>query len=209
MKKIGNFYIYLTALHFLLLMFGFSCTQKKQGPDQDSLTNSSQAPEISGTSIYNLDLTLFDQYGKKIKWSSLRGKTTVLSMIFTNCTYACPMIVEEMNTLKNSIDDPKNNVQYILISFDSKNDTPEKLLRFSKEKSLNKSWTLLTGNEESIKSLAMALDIKYNKLAEGGFDHSNTIVVLNSQGDIAGRSDELRKGSKELLSVISQLIKEQ
>jgi len=177
-------YIFFTLATTLLYC---SCSIKNE-KDQSKTFNSSV--NLPSSSIYNLDINLYDQNGKTIKWESLKGKLSVISMIFTSCKNACPMIVENLKNIQKEIHENVTDVQFILISFDP-NDTPSHLLKFSKENGLDTNWTLLTGKEQDIRSLSMLLDITYQKVSNENFSHSNAIIILDPLGNIIERSNNI------------------
>ena len=49
-------------------------------------------------------------------------------MFFTHCEYACPIIVNDMRKLQAALpEDVRGKVDFLLVSFDAKRDTPETL----------------------------------------------------------------------------------
>ena len=73
--------------------------------------------------------------------------------------------------------------KYILVSIDPVRDTPNNLKKYAEKQGLKSpTWTLLTGNSDSVLELAAVLGVKFKKLKAGGYNHSNIIHFLNKDG---------------------------
>jgi protein SCO1 len=144
------------------------------------------AGEISEFSIYQLGSDWVNQSGESIKLEDFRGKKVVMTMFFASCTYACPILIEDMKRIDTQIPaGEREEYKFVLISIDPERDTPAKLNEFAKMKALdNNKWTLLTGSEESILELAALIGFKYKKENDGQYSHSNIINILSEEGEI-------------------------
>lgn len=114
---------------------------------------------ISGASVYQIDSKWTDQYGAKVSLNHFSGKPLVLSMAYTSCKSACPILVSDMKRIEQALPaNLKGKVQFALFSFDPKNDTPDALKAYAKLHGLDLSvWTLLTSNGAQAKSGAVHL----------------------------------------------------
>ena len=74
------------------------------------------------------DATFLDINGEKIKLSQWDGKFKFISFIFSRCPMPnfCPAVIMKNQYLANQFID-NNNIEFIIISFDYKYDTPEVL----------------------------------------------------------------------------------
>ena len=142
--------------------------------------------EISDNSIYQLNSQWTNQEGEQVILKSFAGKPVVLTMFFANCTYACPLLVNDMQRMENSIlANKRKDYRFILVSIDPERDTPPKLKIYAKERGLDLSrWTLLTGKSDGIMELAALTGFKYKKDDRGNYSHSNIITLLNEKGEI-------------------------
>jgi len=147
----------------------------------------------SDNSIYQLESDLpagkagwTNQYGKKFALGELKGKQVVLIMFFANCTYACPILVNDMKRIEASIPREKlSSYKFVLVSIDPERDTPESLNEFGKRNNLDiKRWRLLSGTKDDVMELAALIGFKYKKDDKGDFSHSNLITFLNEKGEI-------------------------
>jgi protein SCO1 len=179
-----------------------SCCAK----DNAMTTSSMIAGHLLGASIYQLPGSWTDQNNRIVSLYKLKGKIQVVAMIFTHCGYACPRIVEEMKAIEDSLPEAdKSQVNYVLVSFDPERDTPSALLQFAIQKQLNNRWELLHGDADQVRELSMLLDVKYQKLSDGNYSHSNTVAVLDKQGDVVRHFDGLVGNTGSAVSTIHQL----
>lgn len=142
---------------------------------------------LPDTSLYLLDSEWQDQANTARTLSDFRGEIVVTAMVFTNCEYACPRIMVDLKAIEEQIPaDQLSKVRWLLVSMDSDRDTPEVLNAYAKTNKLDTSrWTLLHGDDFSVRGIAAALGVRYKKDANGNFAHSNLITVLDREGRIA------------------------
>lgn len=144
------------------------------------------AQNVPQDSIYQLPSSWIDQDGNKRLLSSYSGKKQIISLIYTHCLHTCPTIVSTMQAIEHKLsDDEKNDVGFILVSLTPGSDTPAVMRDFAQKRQLSlNNWSLLSGSAEDVRSLAMVLDIKYQKVADNEVNHSNLITALDKQGRI-------------------------
>lgn len=137
----------------------------------------------------------------------LSGKVQLVAMIFTHCGYTCPKMVDNMKKIEKEL--PKNlkdKVAFALITFDTERDTPEQLNQYANLKHLDQSWTLLHGESNQVRILSMLLQLQYNQLPDGKFNHSNIITILDEKGIIAEQLEGLDPGIDKAKMLIAQLL---
>lgn len=165
------------------------------------------AGDASENSIYQLDSKWKTESGKEISLSELSGKPQIMAMIFTSCTYACPIIVNDIKKIEAGI--PKQNldkVNFLLVSIDPERDTPEALMLFAKKQKLNMSrWKLLTADDSSVSELAAVMGFKYKKEKDGSFSHSNIISVLDKKGVITFQHFGLNEDITDVIEAFNKL----
>ena len=156
-------------------------------------------------SLYLLDSKWTSDVGKTVPLSVLRGRPQVLAMFFSHCEYACPILVNDMRKLEAALPrDVLAKVDFVLVSFDTKRDTPEVLAAFRKKEKLPAaSWTLLRGEADDVRELAALLGINYAQDARGQFAHSNVITLLNAEGEIAFQQNGLNQNPAALIAAVS------
>lgn len=167
------------------------------------------ATDISESSIFNLASEWKTEENKTIHLEDLRGKTLVMVMIYTTCKAACPRLVADMRNIEAKIPKVYNeDLQYVLISIDPKNDTPERLKAFAKENFMDdEHWTFLQGTEESVREFANVLAVKYKQISPLDFSHSNIISVFNPEGELVHQQEGLGVDNKETVASILETVK--
>jgi protein SCO1/2 len=109
---------------------------------------------------------------------------------------------------KKLSDQEKGDVEFTLFSFDSKRDTPAHMKAYMEKRDMNsKYWQLLSAADSDVRNLAAALGIKYKKLKNGDFDHSNIIFIIDSQGLVKYQQVGLNQDPEQSLVAIRQLLK--
>lgn len=164
----------------------------------------------SGMSIYQLERPWTDQSGDTVYLEDLAGEVVVSAMIYTSCDVACPRIVSDLKRIEGwaAGESLEDDVHFLLVSFDPKIDTPEKLRQFASESGLDaEKWTLLHGNDDQILELAAVLNVKYKRTNDVHFAHSNILHVLNQQGELVyqkeGFDTDLSKVEAAILKLVS------
>jgi protein SCO1/2 len=192
-------------IFFATVVFGCSDSGSESAFIGD-MPKSAVAPvgTISSESIYQLPDTFETQDNKKITLSSFAGKPTVVGMIFTHCTYACPRLTADIKDIEDKIKSEKGDVNYLLISFDSERDLPDQLKKFANDHDLDKNWTLLHGSENAVRTLSVLLNVQFQKDAEGNFSHSNIISVLDKNGVLIFQKEGIDADPTETISAIKQ-----
>ena len=156
-------------------------------------------------SLYQLESTWTSDIGRKVKLSVLRGRPQILTLFFSHCEYACPILVNEMKKLETAL--PKDvlaKTDFLLVSFDTKRDTPEALAAFRKKEKLPfASWTLLRGEADDVREFAALLGVNYAADSRGQFAHSNLITLLNAEGEIAFQQAGLGQNTAALIAAIT------
>jgi protein SCO1/2 len=149
---------------------------------------------LSARSIYQLDATWTDDAGQSFSLSQLRGRPVVLTMFFASCEGACPILVAQMQRIRNALPAAvRAETRFVLVCFDAARDTPAALRAYRDRLGLSdQDWTLLHGEPADIQELAMVLGVSYKQDAGGQFAHSNVITVLNRQGEIAHQRNGLQ-----------------
>ncbi|MBY4675617.1 SCO family protein [Marinobacterium sp. CAU 1594] len=157
--------------------------------------------ELPDNSLYLLDSHWQDESAQHFMLPQLQGKRQVVAMIYTNCLHVCPALVADLQLMEKALPaDWQDKVGFVLVSLTPEQDSAEVLRQFADKRGLDLSrWELLRGSAEDVRSLAMALDIKYKKIANGEMAHSNKFVVLDEQGRILFSETGLPEGPEAMV----------
>ncbi|MEW6157170.1 MAG: SCO family protein [Verrucomicrobiota bacterium] len=162
------------------------------------------AAAFSDQSLYLLDSTWTNDAGHAVRLSNFQGRVQVLTMFFANCSYACPILVHDMQRIEDALPaEIRSKVQFVLVSFDTERDTPSTLKKYRELRQLpGESWSLLTGKPDDVLELAALLGVNFKQEASGQFAHSNIITILNGKGEIVHQQiglNEDRQASVEAI----------
>lgn len=183
-------------------------TKEEECCKKETSANVSISNEISDESLFNITSDWKTQDNKSIKIQSFQGKIVIAAMVFTHCEGACPRIVADIQRIEKSFTPEElKNIQFLLISMDPERDTPERCTEFAKEYKLNPNWTLISSNDDATIEMANVLNVKVKKLSGGGFDHSNTIHIIDQQGLISFQQNGLEQEPEGSIESVRNLLK--
>ncbi len=190
MKKIILFFIAITL---------FGCKKT---------TTETKNNAISQESIYNLSSKWKTQDNKTIELKDLKGKVTVMVMIYTSCKAACPRLVADMRDIESKMPKDKlSDLNFVLVSIDPEVDTPERLKTFAKANFMDAPhWTFLQGTKSTVQEFANVLAVKYKQIAPMDFSHSNIISVFNRDGELIHQQEGLGVNNKETVDKIIETV---
>ena len=151
------------------------------------------AKALPSDSVYQLSAPMVDQSGRALAWRDLRGRPRVVSMFYSSCPYICPLIVDSGKAIERAMT-PKEQARLgiTLISLDPKRDTPQVLAALAAKRKLDPArWSLLRPADRDVRAIAGLLDIRYRALADGEFNHSSVLILLDADGRILARTEQL------------------
>ena len=154
------------------------------------------APALPGDSIYQLPLPLTDSNGQTRDWRTLRVKPHLVSMFYTSCQYICPLIVESGKAVERQLTPAQQKkLGVVLISMDPARDDPAALKKVAEQRKLDTTrWTLASPPAGEVRAVAGVLGIRYRLLADGEFNHSSALILVDANGRILARTEKI--GSK-------------
>lgn len=144
-------------------------------------------------SLHDLSLDLVDQNGKPIALHDFASEPVIISMFYSGCPYACPMLISKIQGAERQLDPQvRSRVQVVMVSFDSEHDTPAVLQQVAVQHHVDGTrWHLAHASDADVRTLAAVLGIRYQKLPDGAFSHSSVITVLDARGVARFRDDDL------------------
>ena len=144
-------------------------------------------------SVYQLPLKLTDQHGRAADWRTHRGTPQVVAMFYTSCQFTCPLVVNSGKAVEHALTPGERaRLGILLVSMDPERDTPAKLLSVVKQRKLDTTrWSLVSPRAEDVRSVAGLLDVRYRQLANGDFNHTSGLLLLDREGRIAARTDKI------------------
>ena len=164
---------------------------------------------LPSDSVYQLPLVLIDQDGKGFDWRTRRGEPQLVTMFYTACPYMCPLIVDAGKSIEKALTPAqRDGLQLLFISMDPGNDTPAALMgQVTKRKLDTARWTLASPQEKDVASAAGVLGVRYRKLANGDFNHTGELILLDRDGRIVARTEKIgSKADPEFLAAVQEAI---
>jgi protein SCO1 len=160
-------------------------------------------------SVYQLPLMLTDQSGRVVDWRARRGKPQLVSMFYTSCQYICPLIVDSGKAIERQLTPAEQQrIGILLISMDPARDTPAALKAVVDKRKLDLSrWTLASPAKQDVRAVAGVLGIRYRALADGEFNHTSALVLLDADGRILARTEQVgAKPDPEFLATVKRAV---
>ena len=167
------------------------------------------AKPLPGNSVYQLNATLIDASGRSRTWAEFRGKPRIATMFYSSCPYMCPLIIESGKAIDKSLTSAERaQLGVVMVSLDPKRDSPAVLTTLVKKRGIDTTrWTLLRPDPKDLRSLAAVLGVKYRALANGEFNHTSVLVLLDEDGRILARTETIgSKPDPEFLVAVRQAI---
>jgi protein SCO1/2 len=151
------------------------------------------APSIPGDSVYRFDATLSDQTGTPFHLGERRGRPLLVAMFYTSCRYVCPLIIDSAKGVTQGLSETERaRLNILLVSLDpARDDTAALRSVFDKRKLDATHWTLARTSENDVRMLAALLGVRYRALADGEFNHTSALVLLDSDGRRLASSEAL------------------
>jgi protein SCO1/2 len=128
-----------------------------------------------------------DQHGERLTSDDMRGNLTFYTFMHTSCEEPCPNPVEGLKTIESVVEALETDtlpVEYVAISFDPENDTPERLAQFAESHGVDtERWHFVTGDERQLKNVIGAgFGVYYEQADDGTFKFDPRIVFVDGWG---------------------------
>ena len=155
---------------------------------------SSAAPApLPRDSVYQADIPLLNDRAERFAWRDQRGQPHIVSMFYTSCKFTCPLLVDGAKAVQASLaPDQRARLHVTFISFDPARDTTRALAQLRVDRALDRSqWTLARPEPADVRTVAALLGVRYRALADGDFNHTSVLVLLDADGRIVARTERI------------------
>jgi protein SCO1 len=132
---------------------------------------------------------LEDADGRAVSLDDLRGKVVVLHFVYTSCPDVCPLHAERIAEIQAMINQTpmRELVQFVTITTDPANDTPEVLRKYGPAHGLDAvNWLFLTSGpsrpEDATRNLAERFGHKFTRAEDGYQIHGVVTHVIDREG---------------------------
>lgn len=158
-------------------------------------------------SLHQLESKWIDESGKQVALKDFKGEPFLLSMAYTRCKASCPLIVDDLLSITEGLPKTEQKIKVVLASFDSNHETPETMKKYREKRKLPANWVLLKSDSDTVIELAAVLGVKFKKLTDGEYIHSNSIFLVSDQGVIVAQKDGLKTKNKTFVGQIVEQLK--
>ncbi|HKJ34465.1 MAG TPA: SCO family protein [Balneolales bacterium] len=153
---------------------------------------------------------LLDQDNHPINFKSFRGMPIIMTFFYTRCPLPnyCPLMSKNLQYIQPILKKKYGNHFHLFsISFDTRNDTPATLKKYSENYTNDlKTWSFVTGTPKAIGKLTAAFGVFYEYGGKRITHNLRTVVV-----DPEGRVFKIFRGNswspKELVKAVDQIMK--
>ena len=151
------------------------------------------ARPLPGNSVYLLPVTLTDASARPFAWQQLRGKPRIATMFYSSCPFMCPLIIESSKGVDHALSPAERaKLGYVFVSMDPKRDSPKALTALAKKRGIDLNrWDLLQPQPRDVRLIAGVLDVRYRALANGEFNHTSVLILLDAEGRIVARTESI------------------
>ncbi|MFT4626586.1 MAG: protein SCO1/2 [Myxococcota bacterium] len=176
------------------------------GPD---LPDPMDAPHYPEGSIFRLTADLVNQDGAEHDLSIVAGHPTLMSMIYTTCPTACPMLINDIKGLEGKLSPAaREDVRVLLVSMDPETDGAQQLNALAVAHGLDTSrWTLSVASPTQTRAIAESLDIQFSRRVDGEMDHTTLLALLDRDGRQLAVQYGLGKDSAQFVARLEGLTK--
>jgi protein SCO1/2 len=165
---------------------------------------------VPGDSVYRLEAAFTDQHGTAFHLANKSGRPQLVAMFYTSCKYVCPLIVDSAKGVEHALSPAeREGLGILLVSMDPARDDTAALRRvFDKRKLDATRWTLARTDERNVRTLAALLGVRYRALADGEYNHTSALVLLDAQGRRLAESTALgAKPDPAFLATVREAIR--
>lgn len=119
------------------------------------------------------DITLFDQYGRKVSLASLKGKPVLFDFIYTTCPGPCLLLTTRMKKIADRLGSKLGtDARIVSITVDPEHDHPEQLRAYASAQGANvDGWLFLTGTPKQIDYVMARFKLFRHRENDGTVDH--------------------------------------
>ena len=161
------------------------------------------------------EFALEDADGRAFSLDALRGKVVVLHFIYASCPDACPLHADLIGRVQEMVNQTptRDQVQFLSITTDFENDTPDILRDYGPAHGLDPSnWVFLTSGpdrpEDTTRKLAERFGHGFTKAEDGYQVHSVVTHVIGPDGRWRANFHGLEFEPTNLVTYINALANE-
>jgi protein SCO1/2 len=171
----------------------FAADAVPQGASAANGSVSATAASLPTDSILQLGDTFTAQDGRTFTLAERRGKPQLVAMFYSSCKFMCPLLVDSARGVDHALTPAERaRLSVLFVSLDPARDTPPVLAALAARRKLDtKRWTLARADATTVSKIAALLGVRYRRLADGDFNHTSALVLLDADGRILARTEKM------------------
>ena len=122
------------------------------------------------------DFRLRDQDGKPVAMADYRGRTVVMTFVYSTCEDTCP---GQVQSIRGALDRVGRDVPVLAVSVDPRTDTRARARRFLLEQHVTGRVRFVLGSERELAPVWRGYGIAPQR---GSLDHSAYVVIVDGRG---------------------------
>ena len=148
---------------------------------------------LPGNSVLRLEDRFVDQDGRPFTLAQRRGQPQLVAMFYSSCKFACPLLIDSGKGVDHALTPSERaKLRVLYVSLDPARDQPKALDALATQRKIDrKRWTLATTDAAGVRRTAAVLGVRYRQLANGEFNHSSQLILLDAQGRVVARTEQL------------------
>lgn len=126
-----------------------------------------------------------DQNDEIFKFNDSKSELYAVAIAYTTCKSVCPMVTQQIATIRKSLAEKKISFPYYFISIDPKRDDSQQRKNFLKKFGDDLDWKFLVTTPESTHQLVGELGMGFSDPQGSNHAmHTLTLAILNRKGEI-------------------------
>lgn len=164
----------------------------------------SASPPDTAQGIWTFDSSWQDDRSNGVRFAEFSGRPAFVSMIYTSCANACPLILQRMRKVVEAGSAKGVTADIVLISLDPAHDSPTKLASYKAHLKEAATWRLLVGDASATRAVANLLGVRYGTDPKTGeITHDSKIFYVNGKGEVVATLDGLEDDMPSFLAKIA------
>jgi protein SCO1/2 len=127
-----------------------------------------------------------DQQGRPSRWRSDAARAAGRRCSTAPAPTACPLLIDSGKGVEHALSAAERaQLRLLYLSIDPARDDTKKLAALAAKRKLDPArWTLARTDEAGVRRTAAVLGVRYRKLANGEFNHSSVLILLDRDGRV-------------------------
>jgi protein SCO1/2 len=122
------------------------------------------------------DFTLTDEDGNRVRMKAFRGRTTVVTFLYTTCEDTCP---GQAQVIKGAFAELGRDLPAVAIAVDPPRDTPARARRFLAEQRMRKRLRFALGGRDELRPVWKGFFVQPQR---DNLEHTGRLVLVDSKG---------------------------